>query len=72
MNFSWVAFGLDAAFHNSTKNGASWSWSFGDGTGSAARNPSHHYAAPGSYTVTLTATSTGGVTASLSKTVTIH
>lgn len=33
----------------------SWSWSFGDGATSAAENPTHAFAAPGAYTVTLTA-----------------
>lgn len=33
----------------------SWSWEFGDGWGSSARNPTHSYVAPGTYTVTLTA-----------------
>ncbi|HEX2061229.1 MAG TPA: PKD domain-containing protein [Thermoanaerobaculia bacterium] len=32
-----------------------WSWSFGDGNTSSAQNPTHTYAAPGQYTVTLTA-----------------
>jgi len=32
----------------------SWSWSFGDGGTSTLENPSHTYAAPGTYTVTLT------------------
>jgi PKD repeat protein len=31
-----------------------WSWSFGDGATSTAQNPSHTYAAKGSYAVTLT------------------
>src|SRR5207244_12934939 len=33
---------------------ASWSWNFGDGQTATQRNPSHTYAAGGSYTVTLT------------------
>lgn len=32
----------------------SWSWAFGDGATSTAQNPSHTYAAGGTYTVTLT------------------
>jgi PKD repeat protein len=32
----------------------SWSWDFGDGTGSHDQNPTHHYASPGSYDVSLT------------------
>lgn len=35
----------------------SWSWDFGDGNTSTEQNPSHAYAAPGTYTVTLTASS---------------
>lgn len=33
----------------------SWAWDFGDGTASALQNPSHCYAAAGTYRVTLTA-----------------
>ena len=33
---------------------ASWAWTFGDGASSAAQNPSHPYAGPGTYSVTLT------------------
>ncbi len=33
----------------------SWSWNFGDGATSAAQNPSHVFAAAGTYTVALTA-----------------
>jgi len=32
-----------------------WRWDFGDGTSSLARNPSHTYSLPGTYTVALTA-----------------
>lgn len=43
---------------------ATWSWSFGDpssggSNASTARNPSHTYASPGTYTVTLTVTGGG-------------
>jgi len=37
-----------------------WSWDFGDSGTSTAQNPSHTYAAGGSYTVSLTATNAGG------------
>lgn len=33
-----------------------WSWDFGDGNGSTAQNPTHDYAAAGTYTVVLTVT----------------
>ncbi len=38
----------------------SWSWNFGDANTSTAQNPTHSYAAPGVYTVTLTATNAYG------------
>jgi len=38
----------------------SWSWTFGDGGTSTQQNPSHTYAAPGTYNVSLTATNTVG------------
>ena len=38
----------------------SWRWFFGDGSMSTLQNPSHQYAANGSYTVNLTVTNAGG------------
>ena len=37
-----------------------WSWTFGDSNTSTVQNPSHTYAAAGSFTVALTATNSGG------------
>jgi len=44
----------------STGNVTSWAWDFGDGGSSTAENPVYTYATPGTYTVSLTATSSGG------------
>ncbi len=51
----------------STGNPASWSWAFGDGASSTLQNPSHIYAAAGTYTINLTVTNPAG-SASVSKT----
>jgi PKD repeat protein len=52
---------LTVAFTDqSTGNPTSWSWDFGDGATSTTRNPSHQYTAAGTYTVSLTASSTCG------------
>jgi PKD repeat protein len=53
-----VVVGQTAVFTN-TSTGTdplTYSWDFGDGGSSTAENPTHIYAAPGSYTVTLTST----------------
>ncbi len=60
-SFTSSSAGLTVGFNGSASsdpdNGPqplSYSWDFGDGTGSTAVSPSHTYAAPGSYTVSLT------------------
>lgn len=53
---------LSVAFTDtSTGDPTAWLWNFGDGTTSTERHPSKTYSAPGSYTVTLTATGKDGV-----------
>lgn len=58
-NFTWTATAanpLRIEFQNTSTNtmaGDSIRWTFGDGTTSAAINPVHTYAAPGTYTVCL-------------------
>jgi PKD repeat protein len=48
---------------------AARAWTFGDGATSTATNPSHTYAAAGTYTVGLTVTDNDGATGSASSTV---
>jgi gliding motility-associated-like protein len=42
-----------------------WLWDFGDGQTSTLQNPSHEYTDPGTYSVTLTVTTSDGCTATL-------
>lgn len=50
---------------------ASYAWNFGDSSTSTAQNPSHTYAAAGSYNVALTVTDNQGATNTISKTVSV-
>ncbi|MEW6469998.1 MAG: PKD domain-containing protein [Bacteroidota bacterium] len=49
-----------------------WSWNFGDASASTQQNPSHFYAAPGSYTVTLIVGSSFGCTDTTSMVITVQ
>jgi serine protease len=56
-SFTWSCTDLSCDFSDtSTDDGGvtSWAWDFGDGDSSPVQDPSHLYAAGGSYTVTLT------------------
>ncbi|MBP6825129.1 MAG: T9SS-dependent M36 family metallopeptidase [Saprospiraceae bacterium] len=57
VNFTATPDKLDVAFADvSTGSPTTWSWNFGDGSPlSTEPNPTHVYASPGTYTVTLTA-----------------
>ena len=55
----------------STGTPTSWSWSFGDGTTSTVQNPTHTFAAAGTYNVTLTATNAAGSNTSAVTTITV-
>jgi hypothetical protein len=54
-NGSFTTSGNVVTFSNTSSNATQYSWDFGDATNSSAANPTHAYAANGSYTVTLTA-----------------
>jgi hypothetical protein len=71
VDFSFAITGSSVQFTNRTKFGVTYVWSFGDGKTSTAADPTHTYASPGAYTVTLVATGQGGRTAERSRTITI-
>ncbi len=48
-----------------------WSWDFGDGALSTSQNPTHNYAASGTYAVNLTVTDNDGATNSTSQDITV-
>jgi len=60
-DFTSQASGLKVIFADaSTGNPTSWSWDFGDGGSDTAQNPTHTYAAVGTYNVTLTVMNASG------------
>lgn len=64
---------LGVTFDTSCSTGefVSWRWNFGDGSESDVSSPTHVFAAPGTYVVTLTATTSKGQTSSASTTITV-
>ncbi|HRP52923.1 MAG TPA: PKD domain-containing protein [Fluviicola sp.] len=58
--------------NTSTNYPTSYSWDFGDGNNSTSASPSHTYATPGTYNVTLTVTNQWGSTTSTVTTITIN
>lgn len=60
------------AFLNSSSGSGTFTWDFGDGNTSDETNPTHSYAAPGNYTVTLTAVGCTGETATFSASLTVQ
>ncbi|MDP2713370.1 S8 family serine peptidase [Rheinheimera sp.] len=74
-DFSFVTSGLSVNFSDMSTDAdddiSSWSWDFGDGNVSADANPTHSYAAAGSYNVSLTTTDATGLSDTAEQTVTV-
>jgi hypothetical protein len=76
-SFTATANGMSVAFADTSQPGAGGSpvalrqWDFGDGTTSADAAPTHDYAVPGTYTVTLTVTDENGFSAATSQALTV-
>lgn len=74
-NFTFACTGLSCSFTDTSTDTdgsiASRSWTFGDGGTSTATNPSHTYAAGGTYTVALSVTDNEGAPDSESKPVAV-
>ena len=74
-SFSVAANGLSASFTDTSTDSdgsiTARSWDFGDGATSTAANPSHSYAAAGTYTASLTVTDNGGASHSTTRQVTV-
>lgn len=74
-SFAPTCAGLQCSFADSSSDPegpiTARSWDFGDGTSSGAANPSHAYANPGTYSVTLTVTDVGGATHTMTRSVSV-
>ncbi len=74
-NFTFLCSELACDFTDTSTDSdgtiASRSWSFGDGGTSTATNPSHTFPASNTYSVSLTVTDNGGLTATSTQSVTV-
>ncbi len=62
---------LEYTFENSSAGATSYEWDFGDGNTSTEESPTHVYATPDTYTVTLAVSNDAGLSNTLSQTITI-
>lgn len=71
VDFDFQVDGFDVTFLDTSSGGpTTWDWDFGDGNSSSLQNPTHTYAAAGTFAVRLTATNAAGSN-NVSKLVTI-
>jgi len=66
MSNDTICLGEIAQFNGTGTSVTFWNWDFGDGGTASIQNPIHLYTAPGTYTVTLTGTSSDGCDNSIS------
>lgn len=74
-NFADVCHNTPVSFTDVSSTGGgtlTYNWDFGDGNNSAQASPQHLYSQPGTYTVTLQITETGGCTSTVSKSVNVR
>ena len=62
----------DASFSSSTDPINNWNWNFGEGNISVQQDPSHFYAAAGTYTVTLIVTTARGCKDTVKKSTVVY
>ncbi len=71
--FDTVCNGTATAFINQSLASASWNWNFGDGSpANTANSPTHIYASPGTYTVTLISATSLGCTDTISHSIIVN
>jgi PKD repeat protein len=73
-SFTHDCIGLACSFTDTSTDDVgivTWTWEFGDENGSSQVDPTHTYAADGTYLVTLTVTDGAGLSDSTSRTVTV-
>ena len=71
INFTTNVCGDQYNFTSNAPGATSYSWDFGDGTNSTSSNPTHQYATPGPYVVTLSV-SNGSCTGSTTQNIVVN
>ena len=67
-----VCNGFLSTFTNTSTGASTYSWNFGNGNSSTATNPTYTYPTAGTYTVSLTSTSSNGCVNSVAKSYTVN